>query len=470
MKKTLIAVLAALACAVCAQETTPNIVYTTQNPPPAGIQFSWSGFELTESGGGGLSGGHMPAYNPWLGQFMFGYMPATISYSIAVNSVLSGTGLKVSGIQYGLQYWNQDLSRGTLSTTVSLTSSNGTTLQSYYHSLPQTTQGWTSFDQTKTFDSPYLLNSLGSVSMSFTGKDDRFWAGYYGPQFRNPYVRLTYTTDTSPPPPPPPPTPVLVPNTTTTTVQVTPTETVTTESVSVIATPTAEVQQTTTTLISNTPTAGPTTAVAAPTVSSPAPAPVATRSPASSANSAAVSMVLRNNAAQQAALQSSNLTTSIQQSQTASQDNSGGGSATGSDSVSLGMSSFNTAARQQAESMSTMDAASPTSTRNLLNMMTARPVDSEQQEREDRAARAAAAQSSSTQAVGADLGTGVSLSALAVTPPGYSAYSVQLITQVPFYPVKQIYLNQRTVDNARALRQLTNDSRHRDMVEQQYRR
>ena len=468
MKKTLIAVLTALACAVGAQESqsTANLVFTNFNSPPAGAQFSWSGFEITESGGGGLWGGHVPGYNPQLGQFMFGYMPATISYSLAVNSVLSGTGLKVSGIQYGLQYWNQDFSRGTLSTTVSLLGNNGTTLQSYYHSLPNTTQGWTNFDQTKTFDSPYTLASLGTVSMSFSGKDDRFWAGYYGPQFRNPYVRLTYAAD-APPPPPPPPSPVVIPNTTTTTVQVTPTETVTTESITVISTPTVEIQQTTTTLTSTAAATSPTAAVAA---LASAPAPVATRSAAPAGNSAAVSMVLRNNAAQQAALQSSNLTTSIQQSQSVSQDSGAGGGATGSDSVSLGMSSFNTAARQQADSMNTMNAASPTSTRNLLNMMSTRPVDTEQQDREDRAARATAAQSSSSQSVGVDLGTGVSMAALAVVPTGYSAYSVQLITQVPFYPAKQVYLNQRTVDNARALRQLTNDSRHRDMVEQQYRR
>lgn len=467
MKKTLIAVLAAVACAVGAQETTPNIVYTTQNPPPPTAIYSWSGFEITESGGGGLWGGHMPAYNPWLGQFMFGYTPATISYSIAVNSVLGGTGIRVNGIQFGLEYWNQDYSRGSLSTTVSLWGSKGETLQSYYYALPQTTQGWTSFDQTKTFDSPYLLSGISSVGMSFTGKDDRWWAGYYGPQFRNPYMRLTYTVD---PPPPPPPSPVpVIPNTVTTTVQVTPTETLTTETVSVMPTPITEVQQTTTTLSSTpTATAGPTASVATTTA---VPTPTPTRSVTPSGNSSAVSMVLRNNAAQQAALQSSNLATSVQQSQVLTQDSaSAGSSGTGSDAVSLGMSSFNTASRQQSESMNTMDAANPTSTRNLLNMMTVRAVDTEQQDREDRVARATAAQSSSAQAVGVDLGTGVSLTALAQVPVGYSAYSVQLITQVPFYPDRAIYTNQRTVDNARALRQLTNDGRHRDMVEQQYRR
>jgi hypothetical protein len=405
----------------------------------------------------------MPAYNPWLGQFMFGYLPSTISYSLAVNSVLSGTGIRVSGIQFGLEYWNQDLSRGSLSTTVSLLGNSGNPLESYYYALPQATQGWTKFDQTKTFTNPYQLSSISTATMSFTGSDDRFWAGYYGPQFRNPYMRLTYTADPLPPPPPPPV--VVVPNTTTTTVQVTPTETVTTETVSVIPTPTAEVQQTTTTL-SSSPVAAtsPVAAVAAPT-------PSATKSPAAGGNSAAVSMVLRNNAAQQAALQSSNLATSVQQSMSTGQDGTASGMSGGGDSVSLGMSSFNTAAKQMSEAISTMDAANPTSTRNLLNMMSAKSVDTEQQEREDRQARSTASQSSSAQAVGVELGTGASLTAMATTPPGYSAYSVQLITQVPFYPAKEVYRNQRVVDNDRVRRGLSgrSDRLHNEMTEQQYR-
>jgi hypothetical protein len=182
-------------------------------------------------------------------------------------------------------------------------------------------------------------------------------------------------------------------------------------------------------------------------------------------------MVLRNNAAQQAALQSSNLATSVQQSMSTGQDGTASGMSGGGDSVSLGMSSFNTAAKQMSEAISTMDAANPTSTRNLLNMMSAKSVDTEQQEREDRQARSTASQSSSAQAVGVELGTGASLTAMATTPPGYSAYSVQLITQVPFYPAKEVYRNQRVVDNDRVRRGLSgrSDRLHNEMTEQQYR-
>jgi hypothetical protein len=63
----------------------------------------------------------------------------------------------------------------------------------------------------------------------------------------------------------------------------------------------------------------------------------------------------------------------------------------------------------------------------------------------------------------------VDIAAMATQPAGYQAYSFVLV-DVPFYAPREIYRNQRTVDNARALRQLTNDAKHRDMVEQQYKR
>ena len=178
-----------------AQQLTDNLIYSTVNPAPQGASYNWSGFAVTNSNGGGLSGGNVPGYNTATGTFLFGYAQGTVAYSMAINSALSGSGVQVNGINYGFQYYNQDFSRGSLSTTVSVLSNQGVTLQSYFHSLPNTTQGWTNFDQVKTFGDPYSLANLGNVTMTWTGKDDRFWAGYYGPQFRNQYLRLSYGAD-----------------------------------------------------------------------------------------------------------------------------------------------------------------------------------------------------------------------------------------------------------------------------------
>ena len=177
-------------------DVTGNLIYSTANPPPPGVSFQWSGFIQTPSNGGGLEGGHIPGYNANTGTFMFGYAQGTIAYALAINSALSGTGIHVGGIQYGFQYLNQDFNRGLLSTTVDVYGSNGQLVQSYYHLLPQTTEGWTQFEQSRSFAGWYGLASLSTAYMTWTGRDDRGWAGYYGPQFRDQYLRLTYTTDT----------------------------------------------------------------------------------------------------------------------------------------------------------------------------------------------------------------------------------------------------------------------------------
>lgn len=54
------------------------------------------------------------------------------------------------------------------------------------------------------------------------------------------------------------------------------------------------------------------------------------------------------------------------------------------------------------------------------------------------------------------------------TPTGFAAYSVALADAV-FYAPKAVYVGQRTVDNTRALRQLSSDRLHQELVSLQYR-
>jgi hypothetical protein len=68
-----------------------------------------------------------------------------------------------------------------------------------------------------------------------------------------------------------------------------------------------------------------------------------------------------------------------------------------------------------------------------------------------------------------DAAGGVSINNIAITPVGFNAYSVAL-KDVAFYAPKEIYRNQKTVDNLRALRQLGSDRLHQEMVDQQYRK
>lgn len=69
-----------------------------------------------------------------------------------------------------------------------------------------------------------------------------------------------------------------------------------------------------------------------------------------------------------------------------------------------------------------------------------------------------------------DLANGVQLAQLSVIPIGFNQYTNLVLRDAAFYAPKEIYRNQRTIDNVRALRNLSSDRLHDEMVNQQYRR
>ena len=68
-----------------------------------------------------------------------------------------------------------------------------------------------------------------------------------------------------------------------------------------------------------------------------------------------------------------------------------------------------------------------------------------------------------------EIAGGVDIASMASVPTGFSAYSF-VLKDAAFYEPKEVYKNQRTVDNERVLRGLTrgSDSLHQQMVDQQY--
>ena len=68
-----------------------------------------------------------------------------------------------------------------------------------------------------------------------------------------------------------------------------------------------------------------------------------------------------------------------------------------------------------------------------------------------------------------DAAGGVNLSMLATQPKGFDTYG-GILSDASFYPPKEIYQNQKVVDNNRALRQMASDRLHQEMVNQQYRK
>ena len=67
-----------------------------------------------------------------------------------------------------------------------------------------------------------------------------------------------------------------------------------------------------------------------------------------------------------------------------------------------------------------------------------------------------------------DVAGGVDINSIAVVPVGFSAYTISL-ADANFYQPKEIYRNQRTIDNRRALQNLRSDQLHEQMINQQWR-
>jgi len=150
---------------------------------------------------GGISGGNIPAYNPSTGNIIFGYTQATVSQSIAINNALAtaGTGIQLSGYKYQWQI-NNDLTngggnRGTLTANVSLTGATGNVLESFNYDYNQNYPGFTTFSGTQLFANRYSTTTASALTVSFTGKDQNFWAGYYGPRVHVDDLSLLYSVD-----------------------------------------------------------------------------------------------------------------------------------------------------------------------------------------------------------------------------------------------------------------------------------
>lgn len=200
-----------------------------------------TGTQLSQVEGSG--GGPVPAYNTDTNTIRFSFFPYTVSQIIAINSVLSGQGISVGGFNYSWKIYN-DLenccgTRGTLVGNVNFFNNSGKVVESYTYdySLTNTGADFKKFTGTETFSSPYQLNSLGDISVSWTGKDMNFWSGYYGPRVRDTSITLNYTTASTP----------SSPTTTTTPTSTTAATTTTNEIIAAAAEPVAPIQTTQTT-------------------------------------------------------------------------------------------------------------------------------------------------------------------------------------------------------------------------------
>jgi hypothetical protein len=161
---------------------------------------AWSG-SVAGQAGGFSGGGNGPAYNPATNTLIFGFTNATATQRINAEAFaiqhaldLSNSGIKINGYNYSWMINNSGEQSGTLTGKVEMLR-GGNALQSYTYNYSTPTQGFETKTGTQTFNNPQDLLAADQITLSFTGKDSRFWAGYYGPQVRQPSLTLNYTTD-----------------------------------------------------------------------------------------------------------------------------------------------------------------------------------------------------------------------------------------------------------------------------------
>jgi len=179
-------------CSVKAQSTTGPM----QSPNLVGAPYSnITGTTPYTGTGGGYSGGNQPGYNSTTNTIYFGYTQSAAAYTYAFNEALRNSGMTILGYNYSWSYLNQGQTSGTLSANVNFAGTDGTSLHTKNWILGPTTD-WTNVRGTETFaNNGMAVSSIANFSLTFNGKDSRFWAGYYGPQVKDPSLSLNYTFD-----------------------------------------------------------------------------------------------------------------------------------------------------------------------------------------------------------------------------------------------------------------------------------
>lgn len=162
----------------------------------------WTGVTYGADPGGCCASisGSAPLYDTTTNTIMYSYGQNTISQTIGINQALGGTGIQVNGYNYSWDYRlvsNNGNANDKLTANITLTNSSGAVVESQDFSYTGAAHDtWFNESGSTTFSNPYT--DPQSISLSFSGKDGGFWAGYYGPELKNISLSLNYSAGQDP--------------------------------------------------------------------------------------------------------------------------------------------------------------------------------------------------------------------------------------------------------------------------------
>lgn len=143
--------------------------------------------------------------NPYFGangagviNFSYGLTNVYQVANIAAALPNSGTGLRVNGFNFGFMAKNgngwDDGQVDYLTAFVKFYDPSGNVVTDRNYNLNYKFD-WTAFNYSEIFSTPFASKDLSTVQYGFTGRDNNFWAGPYGPEIYNISFSLKYSVD-----------------------------------------------------------------------------------------------------------------------------------------------------------------------------------------------------------------------------------------------------------------------------------
>jgi hypothetical protein len=179
----------------------------TDNLITSGTAHTWTGVTngsmamVCPTNGGACSGGPAPLYDAATNTIHFSYGQGNVSQTFAINQALqqAGTGIQITGYNYtwDIRNMNGDNRQGgtdLLTATVVTTNGQGLTRRTDTWTY-DTKFDWTTHSGEINYTNPGPTSDFGNLTVTFSGSDNGFWGGYFGPEVRNVGLRMIYSAD-----------------------------------------------------------------------------------------------------------------------------------------------------------------------------------------------------------------------------------------------------------------------------------